>query len=423
VLVVLDLALRWLPLRHFAEGALALLMGLALLKASTHIRVQATVLFTATAVLTWRSGDWAVLERGLRAALLMGAFLPVVMLVRSTVYLSPTVPAIRERLGAMSAAERRSWMTGGAQLLGSILTLGYVSVQRPMLPATVPDDERASLAESGVRGLGMAILWSPFFVASAMASQLVPGVAAWRIVLLGMALSALAGLIAHLMFNRELAPRAMPRVLRRLVPIVIPTGLLVGAVVLTSGLAGWNVLQSVIVVVPGVCAVYVLAHAPRQAGAVVREVAAGAGRMGDEVLVLTTATVFGAAVAGVGLPESLAGTVRALGEWPWLAIGGAVAAIAGLGVAGLHPMVSAAVIVPAYVGLGLPIADPVLLHIVVLAWALSSMVSAWTLPVVVSAAGFDVPVRRLLFGPNLRFVAVFGLSAVSALALLNRVLT
>jgi len=422
VLVVVDLGVRWLPLRHFAEVVLALLMLLALLKASTHIRVLAAVLLSATAVATWRAGDWTVLERGLRAGLLMGAFLPVVMLVRATVYLSPTVPAIRERLGAMSAAERRSWMTGGAQMLGSILTLGYVSVQRPLLPASVPDDERASLAESGVRGLGMAILWSPFFVASAMASQLVPGVPAWRIVLLGLALSAVAGLIAHLMFNRELALGSIPRVVGRLAPIGVPTILLVGAVVLTSGLAGWNVLQSVIVVVPGVCAVYVLSHAPRRAGEVVRDVAAGAGRMGDEVLVLTTATMFGSAIAGVGMPDVLAGAIRALGDQPWLAIGLAVGLIAGLGLLGLHPMVTAAVMVPTYVSLGLPIADAVLLHIVVLAWSLSSMVSAWTLPVVVTSAAFGIPVRRLVFGANLRFVAVFGVAAVVALALLNHAL-
>lgn len=422
LLVVADLGLDAPALRRLAEGVLALLILLAMLKASPHIRLLACVLLAGTATLMWRSGDWGAIERGLHAALGVGAFLPVVALVRATVHASPTVPAIRERVGAMSDAERRAWMTGGAHLLGSILTLGYVSVQRPMLPGEIGDAERLSLAECGVRGLGMAVVWSPFFVASAVAGQLVRGVAAWQIVALGLALAAIGGVIAHLMFNRGLALRAFGRAVARLEPIVLPTALLVGAVVATSGAMGWNVLQSVIVVVPACCAAYLLGFARGHAPRVVPDVAAAAGRMGDEVLILTASTVFGAAMAGVAMPEGLAAGMRAVGDHAWIVIALSVAAIAVLGIAGLHPMITASVIVPACIALRLPIADVVLAQVVVLGWALSSTVSAWTLPVVMTAGVFGVPVRRLVFGPNLRFVAAFGVAATAALAGVNAVL-
>jgi len=422
LLVVVDLGLQSTALRRLAEAVLALLILLAMLKASPHIRLLAGVLLSATGVLMWRASDWWVIERGLGAALAVGAFLPVVALVRATVYASPTVPAIRERVGSMSDAERRTWMTGGAHLLGSILTLGYVSVQRPLLPREIGAAERTSLAECGVRGLGMAIVWSPFFVASAVAGQLVRGVAAWQIVALGLGLAAIGGVIAHLMFNRGLALRSFGRALARLEPILLPTVLLVGAVVGTSGALGWNVLQSVIVVVPLCCAAYLLAFARDQAPRIVPDVATSAGRMGDEVLILTASTVFGAAMAGVAIPEELADGLRALGDRAWIVIALSVFVITVLGIVGLHPMVSASVIVPACIALRLPIADVVLSHIVVLGWALSSIVAAWTLPVVMTAGAFGVPVRRLVFGPNLRFVAVFGAAAVAALVWLNALL-
>ncbi len=422
-LVVLDLALPLPGVRRAAEATIALLIALALLRASAHIRVLAVVLLGASAAIAVRAGDWTLVERGLRAALAVGAFLPVVALLRATVRSSPTIPAIRRRIGAMSVAERRAWMTGGAHLLGAILTLGYVSVQRPMLPDDLSDDERLSLAECGTRGLGLSALWSPVFFASAMANQLVPQVPAWQIVALGLALAAAGGLVAHAMFNRELGAAALARAVRRLVPIVVPTGLLVGVVVLTSTITGWRVLQSVIVVVPAACVGYVLLHARERALGVVHEVVTGAGNMRDEVLIFCASSMFGTAVAGAAMPDSVASSMALLHAVPGLAIAAGVVVIATLGVLGLHPMVSASVLVPAALAFGLPIAELVLSHIVIVGWSLSGTIAAWTVPVVVTAAGFGVPVRALVFGANARFVVVHGLVAVSLLVALNRVLT
>jgi hypothetical protein len=422
LLVVLDLGLDWLALRRVAEALLAVLMLAALVDASRHIRVLSLVLFAGTGWLVWRAGDWAVLERGLHGALAIGAFLPVVVLVRATVTASPAVPAIRERVGAMPRTERFAWMTGGAVLLGAILTLGYVSVLRPLLPERLEPGERLALAEAGTRGLGLACLWSPFFVASAVAGQLVPTVAAWQMVALGLALSALGAGVAHLMFGKGLDRASATRALRRLGPIVPPCVLLVGAVTVAGALTGWNTLQSVVVVVPALCAAFFVLRARSRAGSALRQVLASAGRISDEVLIMTASAVFGAAMAGATMPEQAMVVIRAVADWPVIAIGASVALITTLGVIGLHPMVSASVLVPALVAMQLPIDDRVLAHVVLLGWALSSTVAAWTLPLVVSSVAFEVPVRQLVFGPNLRFIAVFGSVAVGALGVLNHLL-
>jgi hypothetical protein len=237
-----------------------------------------------------------------------------------------------------------------------------------------------------------------------------------------LALAALGGAVAHLMFNRELDLASYLRALRRLVPIFLPTALLVGTVVAVSAATGWNVLQSVVVVIPLVCVSYVCWRAPGRLRAVMARVVDGAGRMGDEVLILTVSLVFSGAVAGVAMPAEVAQALALLAGHPWSIIALEVGLIAVLGVLGLHPLVTAGVVIPLTLSTGMPIAAPVLAHVVVLAWALSGMIAAWTLPVVVTASGFDMPVRQLVFGANVRFVVVFGLAACAALALLNAIL-
>ncbi|MGE3921764.1 MAG: hypothetical protein AB7G13_02410 [Lautropia sp.] len=417
--VVANLALRQPALRTIGEALLCLLIALALLRASRHIRLLASVLLLATAALAWRAGDWRIAERGLGGALAVGAFLPVIVLLRASVEASPAIAAIRTRVSAMAVPERRAWMTGGAHLVGSILTLGYVSVMRPMLPESLDASERMAIAECGVRGLGLAITWSPFFVASAVASQLVPQAAPWQLVLVGLGLAGCGALIAHVMFNRSLGPAALARALRRLAPIVLPTVLLVGAVVGVGTAAGWNALQAVIVVIPVVCFGYLLATAPGRLIAVANAVVRGAGRMGDELLILVASTVFGAAIAGFTPPAMLDAATALLSPLPGLLIGLEVLLIAGLGLLGLHPMVTASVLVPYTLAAELPIAAAVLAQIVVLGWSVSSMAAPWTLPVVVTATSFGIPVRRLVLGPNLGFVAVFALAGSGLLTVVN----
>jgi hypothetical protein len=107
---------------------------------------------------------------------------------------------------------------------------------------------------------------------------------------------------------------------------------------------------------------------------------------------------------------------------PVLLIAAEVALIAGLGFAGLHPMITVTLLLPLLAEVHRQFADLVVAYIVVFAWALSSLSAIWTLPVASAATNFDVPVGRLAFGRNLRFALVFGVCGCLALAALNHVL-
>jgi hypothetical protein len=405
-------------------GALLLgvLMAMALPRASRHIQILFGLITLATTAVILRSGNPETIVSSLASAAVIAAFLPTLIVIRVAVESSPTIPRIRERVSDMDRSERMAWMTSGAHMLGSILTLGYVSVQRPMLPRDLDADEALRLAECGTRGLGLAVVWSPFFVATAVASQLVPGVPAWQMIVIGLGLAAIGGLVAHLMFNRKLGFAGLVRALRRLLPTVPPTLILVGSVAVCSSITGWSGLQSVVLMVPLLCVGFLLWQAPRRIGEALRRIVEGSGRMGDELLFMTGSMVFAGSIAGAQLPDEFRQILLGLVEWPGLLILAEVATIVVLGAIGVHPMITASMLIPATMLLEAPIAAPILAQIVVLAWSLNSTTSAWTLPVVVTSSVFGLPLRALVLGRNIAFIIVFGPLACAALALLNRLI-
>jgi hypothetical protein len=145
--------------------------------------------------------------------------------------------------------------------------------------------------------------------------------------------------------------------------------------------------------------------------------------MGDELLIMTGSMVFAGSIAGAQLPDELRQILLGLIEWPSLLILAEVTTIVVLGAIGVHPMITASMLIPATLLVEAPIAAPILAHIVVLAWALNSTTSAWTLPVVVTSNVFGLPLRSLVLGRNIAFIIIFGPLACAALGMLNRLLT
>jgi hypothetical protein len=220
-----------------------------------------------------------------------------------------------------------------------------------------------------------------------------------------------------------LGPRGLLRALRRLSPTVLPLLALVGSVALCSSLTGWSALQSVVLVIPLLCLGFLALTAPRRLGVAMGRILEGSGRMGDELLIMTGSMVFAGAIAGAELPDGARQMLVTLIDWPALLIVIEVTVIVLLGAVGVHPMVTASMLIPATMLIEAPIAAPILAQMVVLAWAVNSSTSAWTLPVVVTSSAYGVPIRDMVFGRNVGFAIAFGLSACLALAGLNRLLS
>lgn len=416
LLVVLYLLLGFPLLRTLAVGCLAGFLLSAVPQASLHIRLLFLVgaIAAGWSILVVR--DWAPVLRGLEAGIIMGAFFPTLLLLRATADQSPLLAATRERIDRWSERQQEVWVQAVSHLLGSFLMIGGYVIARSALPPELPEARRVRLAESATLGLGLAGCWSPFFVASAIASQLVPSVSAWQLVVLGLGIALIGWTLSRLMFFRGVD---MAAPFRSVAAFAIPSAALVGLVIAVSIVTGLRNLEAITLVVPVVCLGYLATVGRRAAVSALRRVPPALARLSDEVIVFTTAMCLGAVVAGSGAGKGLSQLLGGLAEMPLLLIFTEVALVVAAGFAGVHPMISVTLMIPILVEAHRQLADVVVAYVVVLAWLLSSLVAIWTLPVASAATSFDVPVRRLALGRNLRFMLVFGVCGCFALAALN----
>lgn len=418
-LVLIDLCFPHPALRASACAGLVLFILLVLPRASLHIRVLCLLVVGASIAIAARSGNWGALYRGFESSIVFGAFLPTILLLRATAEQSAFVAAMRNENAQWRHARRCSWALDAAHALSAILSAGALGILRPMLPHSLPAEQRAELAESAVRGLGLAVCWSPFFVASAIAGQLVPGVRAWQTIVIGLALATIGWTVSHLMFFRGANLGGGVRAIR---PLLIPIGLCVALVALMSAATRMSGLEAIVVLMPLICGAYLGMQGAQVAADTFGRVFAGLGGLADEIIIMSVALVLGTAVKGLALDGALFAQAGWLAHVPVLLIGAEVAFLVVAGVCGLHPMIGAALILPLAGDLNRGIADAVLAQVVVLGWALSSTVAIWSMPVPVAGKLFDVPIRRLASGRNAGFVLAFGACASVALAGLNHVL-
>ena len=165
--------------------------------------------------------------------------------------------------------------------------------------------EEAILGSSNftVRGLGLAVCWSPFFVASAIAGQLVPGVRAWQTIVIGLALAMIGRAVSHLMFFRGADLGGGFRGIR---PLLAPIGLCVALVALVSAATRMSGLEAIVVLMPLLCGAYLAIQGAQAAADTFGRVFAGLGGLADEIIIMSVALVLGTAVKGLVLDGALA---------------------------------------------------------------------------------------------------------------------
>lgn len=421
--MVLQLLLPAPALRTAAEAGLLAFIVLAIPRASRHIQYLCAAVFALGGWLLWRDGDWAALRRGLDAGLVFGAFVPTIMLLRATADASPLLDSTRERLSAWSEGQRCVWVQAATHLLGAIVMIGAYVAARAALSGNPSPAERARVAESAVRGLGLSVCWSPFFVSSAVASQLVPQVRAWELVAVGLGYAALGMLLSLALFYRDTTWSARLAAVRASCRLAVPAGCLVALVLAVSAATGLRGLHVIVLVIPLVCLSYLkfLGVAPLRRA--VARMPANLGRLADELIIIPVALAFGALVAGAGVDSSLQALIAQLAETPFLVLPVEVLAIAIGGYVGVHPMITATTLIPLMAEANASLAPVTVAYAVVFGWALSSMAAIWTMPVSSAATMFGVPILRFALGRNLAFAAGFGLCGMLLLPVIDRLVS
>lgn len=418
----LVLTVRPVPgLSRVGEAALAGFVLLALARASGHIRALSLVVFAASAALAAWGSVPAALAHGFERSQIFGAFLPSVLLLRATAEASPRLERMRHGLGSLDAAASQNWTLYGSHALGAVLSVGAMSIVAPVVARGAAPAERRRLAATSARGVGTAVTWSPFFVAIAFTSQLVPRAPVWEVMSVGAGLGAIGLALSQALFTPQLDARGFRASVAELRPLLAPMAIIVAAVVSASALLHLNGLQAVTLVVPLFCAAYLATLGADAALATLRRTFASFARLADEMLIVVSATMLAAVVSALPAVRAMGASMTPglISGFPLLAA--LVFALVALGLAGLHPMIGAGILLPVLASGPFGITPVVLVSGAVFAWALSASISMWTLPVVAASIHFGVPVRELMTRRSLLYGLLYAAAGVLYLGAVNAV--
>jgi hypothetical protein len=418
--------LAWLATRHpdLPRLAAPLLAGyglVALASVRPGARRLALLLLVPAILLTLLDRRPELLHQGLGQALVYPAFLATILLVRASAAVHPAVERARLRTTALASEARTAGFLAGGHLFGAVLTAGSFALLAPLLDPRAPIEERARLGALALRGSCLAALWSPFFVGMALVTRHLPELPLWQVAATGLGLTGLA-LAVTLATDGRGAADGLGAALGALAPLLPPVLGAASLIVAASALTGLKSLETVLLLTPPLVGLWLLGRPRGTATAVLARVWADLARLSEEVLLVGVVTVLGRVLAGASWTAMLATPLHAGLVPNGVLMGGLLAAIVLLAVAGLHPLATVAIAMALLTDGPPPVAPLALAGVGLLGWALGTMVGSTSLSLLVARTSFDLPGRSLSPGPNGRFAALFGTAAVATLTLLDALL-
>lgn len=369
------------------------------------------------AALAQAFGSWNEVVRGFESAAIFMAFFGSIVLLRGLADRRPEISRTRRLFAGLGEKETSGAFLVGAHVIGSILVVGALAILASIAKGASTARRRA--AEASQRGLCLAPLWSPFWIASAFVARQIPGVPAWEVMTLGLALAATGLTVAHLIYARRTGMAELWRAVRGFAPLLPPVALCAAMIAGLSAAAGFGTLEALIATVPVLALVALASQRGERFAPLAKDLWRGAGQVRDEIVIVATALVLGRVLEGAS-----SGIDLAIGALPsWAAIGCVVAAITVGSLVGVHQLVSVVVALVVFAPLATNVADVVMTEAALLGWAFASMVGVTAVSTATASAMFSVPRIQLVYGPNLIFVAAFGAISVVLLAIVNELLS
>jgi hypothetical protein len=375
----------------------------------------------ALALAAW-TGTWAALPRAGTSAASFAAFFGTLALMRATADLRPEIARARLLVARLGDEERVGALTVGAHFLGAVLSVGVMAIFAPIVGRDTPFETRRAAAEACQRGMCMACLWSPFWIAMAFGYQHLPGVKLWQIMALGLAL-AMAGLVlAQALYSRGVGIGGLWRALKGFAPVLPPLAVAAAVVLALTALTSLSTLQALVLGIPVLCAGGLLAQGTDRLAAALRGMHRGMIGVTGEMVLLSVALALGRVLEAVLSGGAVAEAIARHAPPAW----GVIALVAGgvtvLALIGVHQIVGATVMLAVFAKLPLGVSDLALMEAMLVGWALSSMCGLSAVSVAAAGTMFGVPLERIAYGANLRFLAIYGALAIALLAAANAVM-
>ncbi len=411
LVVLLLLLAAWTSLSNMVlpgriAGLLALVITVgAILRHKDFVRWIALFLGGSGVILAYLRDDWIAVLDGLARAAIFASFLACLYGLRSFVQSAPRLREVQDAFVAFRPASRR----GAVQFLGLVfsvpLAVGTVSVVAPLIARQKEPQVREETASWALRGMGLAVLFSPFTVAmgvitTALGERLSFGLLIGSGFLLALTLAAVPHVLGICRFPRRLSPQFWQALGRVLLPVL----LLIAANLTLVFSFGFSPPEATILLVPPMG---LLLGWIRGAGARAQMISVTLDawrRFDSEVSIFVGALVFASVITGV--PEIASLVERVAGDFG----PGALIAIAMVGIAvptalGLHMVVTVTILLTVFAP-----AMPDSLHLVLLGlagllgWAFGAMAALGSIAFLAATRIFEVSAYRLALGSNFRFM-------------------
>jgi hypothetical protein len=394
--------------RAVAVAALAGYLALTRGQARRVTKVIAGGCALAIAALLATGSPIASLYGGADFALMFMGFLPAVTLIRAAFEAGPL---FGERLDAFGELARLDSVLVLSHLTGAVMTLGAFGVVAPILARVNDPVERRAAASICLRGMSLAILWTPFTVGMGFAGSHLPGVPPWQAMGCGAVLASL-GLLASLRDGAGGASlrRTLASVRPAMLPMLVAAALLIGA----NAVTGLSTLKLIILGAPILSVGYIAARAPATLPRLGARLHGDVGRLGNDMLLFAASITMGAALSANPLFAAALADLGLAALSPPAIVGALVLLAIGCALLGLHVTVTATIAIAIASGLDGALSDLALFTVILYAWCVGAMLSLSSLGVAAAARAFEVPAWQLIYGPNLAFCV--GLGAALTLA-------
>ena len=408
------------PNLAMASGAVLLIYGVVSFRGiRRQLQILSLLLAVTALLIAYWLNAWEALWQGMEKAVIFAAFFGTLTLMRATADLRPEIGRARALVEPLSADARTSGLLVGTNVLGTALVVGVMPIFAPLLGENAPYETRKLAAEACQRGMCLACLWSPFWLAMAISTEHFPDVPLWQIMTLGLVLCAMGLAVAQLMYTPEIGIRALLQALRAFSPVLPPVALASAAILGLNATTPLTTLQCLVIVVPLLCIGGLFyqgtGHLNRAVGQAVKNV----GSVRGEIVLLSTAFALGM-VSEIALQASGIGDrIAATNPPAFMVIGAIVIGMTLLGLAGIHQVVTLTVMLVLFGALDIGVSDLALMQAGLLGWAFSSMTGLSAVSVAAASTMFKVPLERIAYGPNLRYVAVFGLLGIAIVSAVN----
>jgi hypothetical protein len=403
-----------------ASGVILLLyVTVSFIRIRRQLQVLCLLLaISATGLATWLDG-WHALWRGIETAVIFSAFFGTLTLMRATADLRPEIGRARTLVEPLGANERISGLLVGTNILGTALIVGVMAIFAPIVGRESSYTARKAAAEACQRGMCLACLWSPFWLAMAISTEHLPDVPLWQIMTLGLCLCGLGLVVAQLIYTPDVGMSGLWRALRAFSPVLPPVALASAAVLGLKAVTTLTTLQCLVVGIPLICLASLILQGRSHLTAAVAQAGRGVSAVRGEIALLSFAFALGE-VLEKGLQAGGVGEqITALAPAPWAVIATVVIGMTLLGLAGIHQVVTATVMLVLFGTLSIGVSDLALMQAGLLGWAFSSMTGLSAVSVAAASTMFNVPLERVAYGPNIRFVAIFGLIGILVIAGVN----